>query len=90
MKFFFDIDNRAQVGSFEAETLAEAKCEAMRIAGQLICDQAESTFQGDDASWGMTVSNDTGLTLLRIDIIATEAPAGRTGPISVPGAAAQE
>jgi hypothetical protein len=36
-------------------------------------------FFWNKASWGMTVTNDWGLTLFRLEVSATEAPAMRAG-----------
>ncbi len=76
-KYQFHVDDRAEVQAFDADNLAEAKCEAMKIAGRTICEEAEVFW--DKSNWGMTVTNDQGLTLFRLEVSATEAPAMRSG-----------
>jgi hypothetical protein len=76
-EYQFRVDDKAEVHRFDACNLAEAKCEAMKIAGRTICEEAR--FFWNKASWGMTVTNDWGLTLFRLEVSATEAPAMRAG-----------
>ena len=57
----------------ELESLEAAKCEAIQMAGRIICDAAGAFW--DRAEWSMTVTDDAGLTLLHLGIIGTEAPA---------------
>ncbi|HEX8641699.1 MAG TPA: hypothetical protein VF704_11180 [Allosphingosinicella sp.] len=57
----------------ELHSLAVAKCEAIRMAGRIICDAAASFW--DRAEWSMTVTDANGLTLLHLGIVGTEAPA---------------
>ena len=59
----------------ELKNLAAAKCEAVRMMGQLVCD-ADETFW-DHAGWRMVVSDKTGLTLFELFIVGTEAAAAR-------------
>ena len=60
----------------EAPGLAEAKCEALRYAGMLICDSADNFW--DSAHFRMTVSDEAGLVLFALECIGTEAPAIRS------------
>jgi hypothetical protein len=54
-------------------SLEVAKCEAVKLAGRIICDDAESFWgQGE---WAMTVSDEVGLTLFYLQIVGTESPA---------------
>ena len=64
----------------EVESLAVAKCEAIRMAGRIICDAAASFW--DRAEWTMTVTDDTGLTMFTLQIVGTEAPACRLSALS--------
>lgn len=57
----------------DVDDLAAAKCAAIKLAGQTICD-ASDTFW-DRAEWTMTVSDPSGLTLFQITIVGIEAPA---------------
>jgi hypothetical protein len=52
-----------------------AKCEAVAYAGQLLCDVAEEFW--DDADFELTVTDERGLILFTMRMIATEAPAIR-------------
>jgi hypothetical protein len=76
-EYQFHIDDRSEIHAFNADNFVAAKCEAMKIAGRTICEEAESFW--DKASWGMTVKNGHGLTLFRLEVSATEAPAMRVG-----------
>ncbi|HZF93483.1 MAG TPA: hypothetical protein VEZ20_01280 [Allosphingosinicella sp.] len=82
-RYFFHIDdgNAAQdeVG-VELETLADAKCEAVKFAGQLICD-AGKTFWAMD-HWTLTATDERGLTLFVLQFIGTEAPVIRAELVS--------
>lgn len=77
-RYYFNIDNGQaipDVKGIELKNLAAAKCEAIQMAGRLICDAA-ATFW-DRAEWSMTVTDATGLTLFRLEIMGTEAPAAQ-------------
>jgi hypothetical protein len=77
-KFHFNIDDGASapdVDGTELKSFAVAKCEAMQMAGRIICDAAESFW--DQERWTMTVTDEDGLTLLTLDIVGVEAPAGQ-------------
>ena len=75
-KYHFHIDDGGSAPDregVELENLAVAKCEAIRMAGRIICDAAASFW--DRAEWTMTVTDDTGLTMFTLQIVGTEAPA---------------
>jgi hypothetical protein len=75
-QYFFHIEDGTSAvdpDGFELKDLAEAKCEAVIMAGRMICDASKEFW--DRAEWQMTVTDDTGLTLFMLDIIGTEAPA---------------
>jgi hypothetical protein len=57
----------------EADSLAEAKCKAVRYAGQLICDSADRFW--DTADFRMDVSDRSGLVLFTLEFLGTDAPA---------------
>ena len=59
----------------ELKDIAEAKCEAIKMMGRLICD-APATFW-DDAQWRMTVTNEDGLALFELCFVGTDSPAIR-------------
>jgi hypothetical protein len=80
-KFFFEIADAYPaipcVG-FDLPTLSAARCHALRYAGQLLCDQAESFWS--DAEWTMTVTNHDHLTLFLLTIDTLDAPAVTRAP----------
>ena len=61
----------------EFENLRAAKCEAVRFAGRVLCDAAESFW--DDADFELTVTDQKGLILFTMQVVLTEAPAIRMG-----------
>lgn len=72
--YFFDIngESRDQNG-VEYDGLAEAKCGAAKMAGQIMCDDAETFWEAKE--WGMTVTDADGLSLFAMSSFATEAAA---------------
>lgn len=54
-------------------TLAAARCFALRYAAQLLCEQGEVFWGGEE--WVMTVTDANRLTMFTIMICATAAPA---------------
>jgi hypothetical protein len=75
-RYFFHIEDgkphRDETG-IELAGLAEAKCEAMRYAGHLICDSLEDFW--DAGEWCLTATDDKGLTLFSLTLLGIEAPA---------------
>ncbi|MFP5330466.1 MAG: DUF6894 family protein [Alphaproteobacteria bacterium] len=73
VRFLYTIEEAGQFcGSFEAETVRHAKCDAVRLAGERLCDIADTFW--DSAEFRMTVADENGLTLFSLQVIATEAP----------------
>ena len=72
-RFYFDIDSQPDLEGSELTDLAQAKCEAVKLAGRIICDEADRFW--DSAEWTLTVSNEARLTLFKLHIIGTDAPA---------------
>jgi hypothetical protein len=60
---------------FEFPTVHEAKCEAVKFAGQLLADAAEHFW--DEGDFELTVTDDTGLVLFAMRVVGIEAPAIR-------------
>lgn len=77
-RFYFHVENgephRDEKGT-ELSTLAQAKCEAVRYAGRLLCDRASEFW--DTGDFCMTVTNEGGLTLFTLQFSGVEAPAIR-------------
>ena len=71
-RFHFNINDERDDEGSELDTLAEAKCAAIKLAGRTICEDAAVFW--DRMEWGMTVSDEMGLTLFQLGIIGTEAP----------------
>jgi hypothetical protein len=60
---------------FEFASIHEAKCEAVKSAGQLLADAAEHFW--DDGDFELTVTDDKGLVLFAMRVVGIEAPAVR-------------
>lgn len=76
-RYFFHVEGHPDDLGMELPTIARAKCEAVRYAGQLICDQAEDFW--DAREFTLTVSDESGLTLFSLVLVGTEAPAAIRG-----------
>ena len=74
-RFYFHVDGPPDDLGVDLADLAAAKCEAVRYAGRLLCDQATEFW--DTGDFMMTVTDETGLTLFTLRFNATEAPAIR-------------
>ena len=78
-RYFFHTnspEDRGEAAGMEFESLHAAKCEAVRYAGQLLCDAAAHFW--DNADFEMTVADEKGLILFTMRVVGTEAPAIRT------------
>lgn len=77
-KYYFNIEDgegTPDTEGTEIESLAYAKCHAVKLAGQAICDAAQTFW--DQAQWKMTVTDESGLTLFELLIIGMESAASR-------------
>ncbi|HVF92884.1 MAG TPA: hypothetical protein VM900_01065 [Sphingomonas sp.] len=75
-RYYFHVDDGAghtDDDGHELPDIATAKCEAVKYAGDLICE-AHATFW-DRGDWQMTVSDDDGLTLFTLIFAGYDAPA---------------
>jgi hypothetical protein len=82
-RYFFHIEDGSTVRDEEGtelEDMAVAKCEAVKLAGQMICDSASSFW--DKEEWKLTATDERGLTLFCLHVVGIEAPAaaGRRDP----------
>jgi hypothetical protein len=75
--FYFHVDGPPNELEVDLPDLATAKCESVRYAGRLLCDQASEFW--DHGDFVMTVTDDQGLTLFTLHFNAYEAPAIRAG-----------
>jgi hypothetical protein len=73
-RYFFHVDGdlRDDEGC-SVEDLAKAKCEAVSMAGKLICEDSSAFWEKKD--WGMTVTDEAGLILFTLTFFATESAA---------------
>lgn len=78
-RFFFHVEGSPDNLGLELPSIAQAKCEAARYAGHLLCDAADSFWT--KAEFNMQVTNETGLVLFTITISGTDAPAIRQDPV---------
>ena len=81
-RFFFHTNHPAERNiqddeGMEFATVHDAKCQAVVYAGSLLCDLKEKFW--DTADFELTVTDDLGLILFSMRMVATEAPAIRTG-----------
>jgi hypothetical protein len=78
-RYFFHIEDGLPVQDdlgVELDTLTQAKCEAVRLAGQSICDAAGHFW--DREEWKLTATDEGGLTLFILQFVGTEAPAAQS------------
>lgn len=61
---------------YDFPSIHDAKCEAVKFAGALLCDSAEHFW--DKADFEMTVTDDRGLILFSMRMVGIEAPAIRS------------
>ena len=71
-KYHFHSDGQRDEDGTDLANLEEAKCEAVKLAGNTICEEAAEFW--DKAEWSLTVTDSRGLTLFQLQIIGTEAP----------------
>jgi hypothetical protein len=74
-RFHFNTNGLRDEEGHELSSLAVAKCEAIKLAAGIICEQAGEFW--DKAEWSMTVTDENDLTLFQLQVIGTESPAIR-------------
>lgn len=72
-RYFFNFGHVTDDQGVELDTLAEAKCEAVRQAANLICNAAERFW--DTGEFKMDVTDENGLVLFTLVMAGIEAPA---------------
>jgi hypothetical protein len=72
-KFHFHLDDERDEQGLELANLAAAKCEALEFAARHICDAANAFW--DREEWTLTVTNESGLTLMQLRIVGTQSAA---------------
>ena len=76
-RYFFNVNDQIDEIGRDFETLAEAKCQAVRFAGQMICDASRDFW--DAADLALVVTDAKGLMLFTLRTFGTEAPSIRSG-----------
>ena len=71
----FDGISSIDEGGSELADLVTARYEAIRLAGNIVADDAQRMKLGED--WRMEVTDDVGLLLFRLDFTVVETPAIR-------------
>lgn len=77
-RFIFNVEGRAEGEAVDLPSIAAAKCEALRYASKVVCDEVERFW--DCGQFGMTVTDEEGLTLFSLFLTGVEAPAIRIEP----------
>ena len=73
-RYFFHVDgSTSDTVGVELDSFAVAKCEAVKVAGQLICENASVFWDTHDFT--MNVADDAGLTLFSLMFVGIEAAA---------------
>jgi hypothetical protein len=75
-RYYFHVDDGIAVHDDEGTELkdvAVAKCEAVKLAGQMICDSAGKFW--DSQEWTLTATNEHDMTLFCLHLVGVEAPA---------------
>jgi hypothetical protein len=71
-RYYFHIQDTSEIVDdlgMELSGIAAAKCEALRYASRLICDEAQEFW--DAGEFQMTVADEKGLTLFSINLTLT-------------------
>lgn len=66
MRFRFEIEGRSDAEERDLPTISAAKCEALRYASNVVCEEADKFW--DTGTFQMTVSDGNRLTLLTLTI----------------------
>lgn len=75
-RYFFHIEDGASLRDEEGaelKDLATAKCEAVKLAGQMICESASRFWENEE--WKLTATDKAGLTLFCLHFVGVDAPA---------------
>jgi hypothetical protein len=74
--FYFQLEDdfsSREKDAWDLKDLATAKCAAVRYAGEILCDAADTFWNA--AQWKLTVTDEAGLTLFTLELVGTDAPA---------------
>lgn len=73
--YFFHVEGQPDDLGMDLPSVAVAKCEAVRYAGKLICDEADTFW--DAGEFGLIVTDAKGLVLFGLTLSGVEAPSIR-------------
>lgn len=78
-RYYFNVegDLSPDIEGVELADLATAKCEAVKVAGHIVCESAGDFW--DKHEWQMTVTDETGLSLFTLHVFGTESPSTQSG-----------
>ena len=77
-RFFFQVSGSPEDLGMDLPDIAAAKCEAVRYAGKLICEEADRFW--DKADFTMAITDEAGLVLFSLILSGVDAPVIRVGP----------
>lgn len=75
-RYFFHVEDGASLrdeDGAELKDLATAKCEAVKLAGQMLCESASGFWENEE--WKLTATDEAGLTLFCLHFVGIDAPA---------------
>lgn len=72
-RYHFNFDDDADIEGHELDSLADAKCVAIKTFASVICDQGHTFW--DNAEWTMTVTDGGSLTLFQLHIVGMDSAA---------------
>ena len=76
--FRFKVEGDHAEDLIELSTISAAKCQAVKYAGERICDEADHFW--DAGEFTLTVSDDQGLTIVVLMMTGVEAAASMGAP----------
>lgn len=76
--YHFHVEGDLAYTGVDLNSVVEAKCEAARFAGQVLCDAASKFWTS--AEFHLRVSDEHDLTLFTLSITSTDAPAIAVSP----------
>ena len=72
-RFHFNTNEMNDAEGHDFPSIAVAKCEAMKLAARIICEEVHDFWQR--AEWTLTVTDENGLMMFQLQVIGTESPA---------------
>lgn len=87
-KFYFHTDGLEDRDGLELKSVQAAKCEAMKLAGLIVCDEVTDIWE--NAEWTVTVTDERHLTVFELRVLGTDAPATAPAERQSSGPSVQE